>query len=68
MKLPKLRLKRIAKGYTQDYMAEKLNISQPHYGRLERGECHMSAEQLVSICKLLKTAFEELTDGAIPCS
>ena len=62
-----MRQKRLEMEYSQDYMAEKLGISQPHYGRLERGDCHVTAEQLIAISKLLKATLDEITEGALPC-
>lgn len=36
---------------SQEYVAEKANISEKHYGRLERGSCTPTLENFFSIIK-----------------
>lgn len=49
----KLRTLRISKGYTQDYVASKLNIDPVNYGRLERGQSKITIDRLQLLCQIL---------------
>jgi transcriptional regulator with XRE-family HTH domain len=40
---------RLQKGFTQDYMAKKLDITQNNYGKLERGLIQLTIERLWQI-------------------
>lgn len=44
---------RKAKGVSQKQMAEKLNISQPAYQKIESGEIVLGIERFLAICKIL---------------
>ncbi len=55
----KIRLVRQAKGWTQAYLAEKLEMSVNAYGDLERGESDIKLSKLERIAELLDV---ELTD------
>lgn len=46
---------RLAKGFTQNYVAEKLNVSCQHISDIERGLNGMSIPALMDICRLLET-------------
>ncbi len=50
----KIRKKREEKGYSQDYMAIQLGISQKTYGRLENGQTKLGLERLAEIAKILE--------------
>lgn len=50
----KIRKLREIKGYTQDYMANKLQISQRAYSKLERNEQKISFDRLQSISNILE--------------
>ena len=52
-------------GLTQEQIAEKLKMSQLHFGRLERGERPASLEQLALISIALKTTLPALLSGCI---
>ena len=56
----KLRNARTQKGYTQEYMAESLGISQKQYSRLENGDSGMTIDYLESICKKLEINPQDL--------
>lgn len=49
----KIRLQRLAKGYSQEYMANELNISQNAYSKLERGETELSVNRAYEIASIL---------------
>ncbi|MNE52924.1 Helix-turn-helix domain protein [compost metagenome] len=51
--LEKIRIARIVKGYSQDYMAQQLEISQSQYSRLESGFSTISEIHLNAICSIL---------------
>jgi transcriptional regulator with XRE-family HTH domain len=44
---------REAKGYSQDYMADSLNISQSAYACLEAGKTSLRVDRLLEIMKIL---------------
>lgn len=48
----RLKESRIAAGYTQQQVAEKMNIKQPYYARYESGRHELDYEKLVFLCKL----------------
>lgn len=50
------------RNYTQEYMAEQLNLSQRAYSSLENGKTQLSVERLVDICKLLDVSIGEILD------
>ena len=45
----RLRLKRTLLGWSQDEMAEKINRATKYYADIERGNCGMSIETLISL-------------------
>jgi transcriptional regulator with XRE-family HTH domain len=49
----KIRAIRQSKGFTQDYIAEKLDIDTVNYGRIERGQAKITLERFVEICAIL---------------
>ncbi|MFD2568424.1 helix-turn-helix domain-containing protein [Pseudotenacibaculum haliotis] len=54
---------RIEKGYSQDYMAEMLNISQNAYHKLERGHTRINLRKFIDIAKILEIETAELING-----
>jgi transcriptional regulator with XRE-family HTH domain len=55
----KLRIARLTKGYTQDYMAVQLNITQRAYCKIECGKTRLSLKRFLVITKILEI------DGAL---
>ena len=51
--------------YTQEQIAEKLKMSQLHFGRLERGERPASLEQLAQIAQALGVPLASLLNGCV---
>jgi len=61
----KIKSLRIEKGYSQEYIAEQLKISQSYYAKIENGNKEISVKQLLQILKILEinveTFFKELS-------
>ena len=60
-----IRSARLDANLTQEQTAEKLKISQLHFGRLERGERPASLEQLAHIASVLGVSTTSLLNGCI---
>ena len=58
-----IRQARAKAGLTQEQTAERLKISQLHFGRLERGERPVSLEHLARIAKVLGVPTASLLTG-----
>jgi transcriptional regulator with XRE-family HTH domain len=56
----KVRKIRELKGFTQEYLAEQLGISQRAYSKLERDEVKMSWDKIVAISRTLEVRPEDL--------
>lgn len=50
----KLRALRNARGISQSYMADRLNIDAANYGRMERGQTQLTVERLNQILEILE--------------
>jgi transcriptional regulator with XRE-family HTH domain len=50
----KIRKIRELKGFTQDYLAQKLNISQRAYSKIERGETKVDNERIGEVSEILE--------------
>jgi transcriptional regulator with XRE-family HTH domain len=48
-----IRLIREAKGYSQDYIAKKMKVSQQAYSSMEKQPDNMSLKRLKDLCKVL---------------
>jgi transcriptional regulator with XRE-family HTH domain len=55
-----LRKQRVIRGYSQEYMAECLGISQRQYSRLETNDCKITLKRLFSISKIFEIPVSEL--------
>jgi transcriptional regulator with XRE-family HTH domain len=49
-----IRIQRVIKGYSQEYLANQLNMSQSAYSNLERGNTDVSAKRLIQIAEILE--------------
>ena len=56
----RIRSFREAKGYTQEYMAEMLDICQSTYANLESGKSSLSIDRLLEIAEILELDFQQL--------
>lgn len=59
----RLRLKRTLLGMTQDEMAEKINRATKYYADIERGNCGMSLETLLSLSHVLDMSLDYMLLG-----
>lgn len=59
----RLRLKRVLLGITQDEMAEKINRATKYYADIERGNCGMSIETLLSLSEVLDMPLDYILLG-----
>jgi transcriptional regulator with XRE-family HTH domain len=50
----KLEKIRKLQGFSQEYVASKLNISQKSYSKIECGETKVTLKKLIEICKVLE--------------
>lgn len=64
----KLRGLRSAKGYTQDYMAHKLQITQKTYSSWENGASELPIAKLKRICEILDVCTEKLRKEEEPAA
>jgi len=48
----KIKLLRIASGYSREQMAEKLNITPRQYANIENGKCKLDIQRLLEISKI----------------
>lgn len=56
---------RISKGYTQEQMAEQLNVSSKFISMIERGCSGLSITNLTNICKILNIEPNSLFNGVL---
>ena len=50
----KIRKTREIKDYSQEYVAEKLGISQTAYSKLENGQTNISVKRLIKLAEILE--------------
>ena len=60
-----IRTARMDMNLTQEDVAERLKISQLHFGRLERGDRPISLEMLALIADILETPLSTLLNGCV---
>ncbi len=58
----RIRSFREAKGYTQEYMAEMLDICQSTYANLESGKSSLTIDRLLEIAEILELDFHQLLE------
>jgi XRE family transcriptional regulator, regulator of sulfur utilization len=56
----KIRKIRTLKGYSQDYMSEKLKMSQPAYSELESGKTKIAINVLQEIAQIFELQVDDL--------
>lgn len=56
----KIRKVRESKNYTQEFMAESLNVTQRAYSSIETGKTQLTVERLFKISEILDTSVSEL--------
>lgn len=60
----RIRQARLAKNYTQEDLAEKIDISVAFLSRVERGDSHLNLKRLNQICGLLDVTEAYVLNGA----
>lgn len=62
MKVDLLRVKaeRVAKGYTQAQMAERMGLARDQYNKRENGKISFSADELITLADLLGYSKDEI--------
>ena len=58
----KIRDIRKDKGYSHEYMAHLLHISQVAYSKIEKNETKLTVERLFKIAEILETKIEDVLD------
>ena len=58
--LANLRLQRIQKGYSQEYLAEQLGLTQYAYHKIENGKTKLQVKCLLELCMVLEIQVEAL--------
>lgn len=61
----RIKTARISKKYTQEYVAEKLNVSCQHISDIERGLNGMSTPSLMEVCRVLEVSADYILFGTI---
>ena len=56
----RIKNKRLSKNFTQEQLAEKVELSAVYIGQIERGERKMTIETLVKLANALDSSIEEL--------
>ena len=56
----KIKKIRELKNYTQEYMAQKLEMTQAGYGKIERNESEVTYPRLEKIAEILKVTVEDI--------
>ena len=54
--LKKIRITRVEKGFSQDFLATKVGFSQSYYAQLESGKKELKMSQLIKISTVLEIA------------
>lgn len=49
-----IRIQRVIKGYSQEYVANRLDISQNAYSKIERGDTELSVRRMFQIADILE--------------
>ncbi len=60
-----IRTCRLSRGYSQDYMAEMLQMCQSSYANLESGKSLLTIDRLLHIAQVLNIDVHELIDTSI---
>lgn len=61
----RIRSRRKSMSFTQEQMAEKLNISVKHFSEVERGKSGLSIESLVNLSNILGLSLDYIVKGDV---
>lgn len=64
----RIREERIKQNYTQEQLAEKLNVSTTYVGYIERGERTITLAKLVDLSNILHVSVDYLLADSVPAS
>lgn len=64
----RIREERLKQNYTQEQLAEKLNVSTTYMGYIERGERTLTLAKLVDIANILHVSVDYLLADSVPPS
>ena len=64
----RIREARLAKGFTQEYLAEKLNIDSSFISKVENGHKSTSMSLCIEICKLLDVSLDYIAQDVVPAA
>ncbi|HVI69274.1 MAG TPA: helix-turn-helix transcriptional regulator [Magnetospirillaceae bacterium] len=59
----RIRQVRLAKGFTQESLADTVGLHRTYIGNIERGEESVSVDNVAKIAKALKVSISELFKG-----
>ncbi len=59
----RLKKARLEKGYTQEQLSEKINVSVAYLSRIETGATHINLKRLNELCHLLGVTESYILDG-----
>ena len=62
----RIRKMREFRNYTQNYMADKLNLSQNMYSKIENGQAPITTDRLEQIAKTLDVPLENIINKEYP--
>lgn len=62
----RIRLSRRNAGFTQEVLAEKINVTPPYISRIETGSAIPSLQTLVDICNALNITVDDLMQDSLP--
>ena len=60
----RLKAARKACGFTQEYVAEQIDFSVPHFSKIECGRKNITVTKLCELCDLLNVPVEQILGGA----
>ncbi|MBD5084811.1 MAG: helix-turn-helix transcriptional regulator [Clostridiales bacterium] len=61
----RVRYNRDRLGFTQEKLAEKINVSIPHISRIENGTSQPSLQVLIDLCNALDITIDELLQDSL---
>jgi transcriptional regulator with XRE-family HTH domain len=62
----RIRIIRVLRGYSQEYVADQLNMTQPAYSKIERNAQHARVTSLDRIAQVLNVSLPFLLDVGNP--